>query len=269
MEFKSKMDGECSHALDMNAKVCVPRTMVQDIASKHNVKFKEDLEKVLDELKKTTNCDTQVCVVQKSEIDQSLIDEYFKPKGPKNSTAWLSNFDIDNVLKQLSKKFPDFLHIYFHMRDFQECPMVGENGITLSDLCFHSQYTKHGKKTFGVVFNTDKSSGKGEHWLAVFGDFRDPKSATIEYFDSAGREPMKEVNQWMCKVSTDWTKKFNFPIKPIPVSCMVYQNDNHSCGVYALYYIMSRLHGIEYTHFQKPQVNDAIMHDFRKYLFRE
>lgn len=266
MNFNRKKDTECSHATD--AEICLPLEILQNIAKKNDIQPNASPEKLLKDLKSQTNCDTQVCVVEKTINDNSILEEYFKPKGPKNTFAWLSNFDIDNVLKQLAKKHPDFLHIYFHMRDFEKNPIVGENGITLSNLCFHTHY-KEGKKTFGVVFNTDKSTGKGEHWLAVFGDFRDPKNCTIEYFDSAGKAPMPEVNSWMAKASVEWGKKFECPVQPLAVSCMIYQNDSHSCGVYALYYIMSRLEGVPNKDFQKPSVNDEMMHQFRKYLFRE
>jgi len=271
MEFKDKIDGECAHS-NHDKLVCLPSQIVTQLSKSLNV-ASQNLQEAMNKIKQKTNCDTQVCVVEKMNTVLPNADEilqtYFKPKGPKTGTAWLSNTEIDSVLEQLQDKYKDFLHIYFHMRDFQTRPLPTENNIQLHSLEFPEYYLNHNKRTFGVVFNTDKSTGKGIHWLAVFGDFRDPEQFTIEYFDSAGKEPMPEVLDWMATASVRWGKELKKMIKPVQVSCIVYQNDNHSCGVYALYYIMSRLHGVEKEHFQSPDVNDAIMHQFRRFLFRE
>jgi hypothetical protein len=61
------------------------------------------------------------------------------------------------------------------------------------------QLYKQGFRTFGSVINTDKSTGGGIHWFAVFGDFRDASAPTIEYFNSSGKMPMNEIIYWMNK----------------------------------------------------------------------
>jgi len=42
------------------------------------------------------------------------------------------------------------------------------------------------------VVNTDKSSGPGEHWVAIFID----QNGRGYYFDSYGRPPLKEIDQF-------------------------------------------------------------------------
>jgi hypothetical protein len=48
--------------------------------------------------------------------------EYFKPEGPRDSTKWFSNTDIDSVLAQIQKKYIDkhFLHVPYQMIDFEK-----------------------------------------------------------------------------------------------------------------------------------------------------
>lgn len=44
-----------------------------------------------------------------SEEDQKIIYDYtFKPQGPKFSQDWLSNHEINNVMKQYEMKYNDF-----------------------------------------------------------------------------------------------------------------------------------------------------------------
>ena len=46
-----------------------------------------------------------------------------------------------------------------------------------------------------------------------------------------------------------------------------HQKDKHSCGVYSLYYIISRLSHIPYEYFQSNIVKDTLMHKYRNFLF--
>lgn len=230
---------------------------------------------VLDVLKKKTSCGTEECVIDKAAANniisyteqRRIMNSYFRPKGPDDPTAWLSNFEIDDILDQVAKKHPNFLHIYFHMRDF------AQNGFpydyTLKDLDFPQIMRNEKKNMFGVVINTDTSSGSGIHWFAVFGDFRRPPY-TIEYFNSAGGGMPSYIRDWMTEKANKWSLELKEAVNQIVVSSVGYQDDSYSCGTYALYYIMARLAGSSYTDFQNRGdiINDETMRRFREYLFR-
>jgi hypothetical protein len=55
---------------------------------------------------------------EKTEI---IVKEFFKPNGPATHFGLLSNFNIDEVLDQLTEKFPDFLHLNFGQENYSYC----------------------------------------------------------------------------------------------------------------------------------------------------
>lgn len=258
-------DSECAHHIDR--KVCTPTDYLKKMIGS-SVK---NPERSLEKLKQMTGCKSEVCVVERSDSisyteKQHILKEFFKPLAPKTDTEWLSNFDIDDVLDQIEKKYPSFLHIDFHMRDFEIFKPPSKN---LTNLNIQEELRK-GKTTWGVVFNTDYSSGNGIHWFSLFGDFS-RKPYTIEYFNSSGQWPLSEIESWMSKTSAKWSIELGETVDTVVVSRVQYQEDNHSCGTYALYYIMSRLAGTELSYFtsNRAVVNDNLMYIFRRYLFRK
>ena len=146
-----------------------------------------DAKDTVTELKKIYDCEYESCLLKKDEIVETIgsseamnqLENRFKPKGPYDSKEWFSNVNIDKVLDQFATKYQhkNFLHIEFQMSDFEDA------GGSLSRINLVDEYNK-GVRCFGVVFNTDVSSGSGEHWFAVFGDMS-KEPFTIEYFNSS------------------------------------------------------------------------------------
>ncbi len=65
-------------------------------------------EKIIQEAEEKTGCDSEVCLAKKlpNILTESELDERFKKEGPRNTTAWLSNEDIDeSVLNDYKKMF--------------------------------------------------------------------------------------------------------------------------------------------------------------------
>ena len=166
-------------------------------------------------------------------------------------------------MKQIERKYKskNFLHIEFQMRDFEKA-----NG-SLSKIDMVEEYKK-GVRCFGVIFNTDVSSGNGEHWFAIFGDFS-KTPLTIEYFNSSGDDPLPEIAKWMKDTKNKLEKELKKPAKDVIVTKLINQEDNHSCGSYSLYYIISRLEGVPFEYFTKNIIGDKKMHEFRYHLFRK
>jgi hypothetical protein len=236
---------------------------------------------IVEKMKEKTGCESESCAVQNEKFEKFASPfvikknlENFKTKGPANSTEWLSNFDIDDVLKEIKKTYTDekFWHIPFQMRDFKtNAPHINANenlkNENLETFDIVKKY-KEGYKCFGVVINTDYSNGNGIHWFCLFVDIRSDK-ATIEYFNSSGNEPLTEISAWMKKTKVLLEKEFpNKTFEDLVVSEEEHQKDNHSCGVYSLYYVISRVSRIPYKYFQTNLVKDSKMHEFRNFLFR-
>jgi hypothetical protein len=237
---------------------------------------------IIEKMKEKTGCESESCVVQDEKFEKFAspfivkknLNENFKTKGPANSTEWLSNFDIDDVLKEIKKTYSDekFWHIPFQMRDFKKnAPAAhageGTKNENLETFDIVKKY-KEGYRCFGVVINTDYSTGNGIHWFCLFVDMRSDK-ATVEYFNSSGNEPLTEISAWMKKTKVLLEKEFtNKTVADLVVSKEEHQKDDHSCGVYSLYYVISRVSCIPYQYFQNNLIKDSKMHQFRNFLFR-
>jgi hypothetical protein len=275
MDFEPKKINECAHNLNKKSgEPCMDPNIIKDNLSKyarekHNLNV-NNIHDTIGGLKTACKCDSESCLLTKPHIKNILGDGViqqqlqlnFKPSGPHDSNDWFSNDNIDDVLKQIAIKYKHkhFLHIGYQMRDF-----IAKNS-DLAKMDFVDKYKK-GIRCFGVVFNTDSSYGRGQHWYSIFGDFsKEPFS--IEYFNSSGQPPQKEILEWMKKTKHNIEKGLNVKVNDINVSDgIVNQVDNHSCGSYSLYYIISRLEDIPYENFSKNKIGDELMHKFRKYYF--
>jgi len=273
-----KQTDDCAYGLKKNkGDICMEEAVV-DKLKKFMEKDKKIVVKnsidVINNLKKIYNCKYESCLLKQNEIVDVIGDNEvsnqlysrFKPHGPYDSTQWFSNVNIDKVLDQIADKFKHkkFLHIEFQMRDF------ADTGGTLSRIDLAEEYNK-GMRCFGVVFNTDKSSGSGEHWFSIFGDLS-KEPFTIEYFNSAGGQSyddLPEISLWMKDTRNYLCKKLSKKAIDVVVTSIVNQSDNHSCGSYSLYYILSRLEGTPYKYFEKNKIGDKLMHEFRFNLFRK
>jgi hypothetical protein len=233
----------------------------------------DDPVKVVKSVKEIFNCQSESCIFKKPEFQRFMqindlnqyLDSIFKPVGPDNQTAWLSNHNIDSVLDQLGKKFPDrkFLHIPFQMRDFEKV------GTDLANVDLAQKF-KEGYKTFGVVINTDYSDGSGIHWFPLFGENYDDR-ISLEYFNSSGARPLPEIYTWLSKTkhylekNTHEKKKVDLIIH----SGIRYQQNDYACGLYSIAYIWLRLEGVPARWFNKKVFNDDLMKNVWHSVFRK
>jgi len=232
---------------------------------------KADAEQTVELAKQVTSCDNEACILKNAQFSQFIgpiqadetLQDRFKPAGPANNTEWLNNDNIDYVLEQWAKKYPGFVHVPFQMIDFD---VIGTE-LSRIDLC---QVYESGMKKLGCVINTDRSTGRGIHWFCIFIDMSGPEW-TLEYFDSAGEYPKTSVHKWLnTQRSLLATKHPDKQIKVVDVTrSNQLQKSTTECGVFSLWYILSRLSGIPYTYFSQPNaIDDKMMYDFRKFLFR-
>lgn len=193
------------------------------------------------------------------EIDLSL---RFKPPGPRNSLKLLNNINIDSVLSQWNTEFPNSYAYPFAMIDFPT------HDYELGNVPVVSLINKY--NCFYCVLNTDVSSGGGKHWVCVFVDCRDSNDWSVEYFNSTGNPPHRNVVRWMEKTRND-LEEYDSKKKviSIPVTDVEHQEFDTECGLYALFYIRSRLDGTPYQSFNETKIDDAKVSIFRKHVFRD
>lgn len=151
----------------------------------------------------------------------------FKPKGPRNDTSLLSNFDIDEVMARwagepaFSREGEAFFNCPFSMMDFdREDYTFGHENLLKrvlkgTEMQVIAPLTEGGVdpkrkvarkcRMFGCILNTDVSSGQGKHWVCVFVDMRgNPTSDTpwtVEYFNSAGNAPPRLMGKWLARTT--------------------------------------------------------------------
>ena len=284
----------CECAFYLNRKVCSSADVIEKLKNVLRTQFNIQISNnssaatVLEKAKSATNCDTESCIlthpvivdaIGKNDID-NVMKHNFKPAGPAlDYTALLNNFNIDQVLDQLAIANPEFYHIQFQMIDFAEqakyidagasnmyMPIGNPRDANLATIDMTKKY-REGFKCFGVVLNTDFSSGPGKHWFSIFIDLRsDAKPHTIEYFNSSGNMPMIQVSTWLADASIKLSKLGE--VEVVRVTTERLQDDDYSCGIWALYYILSRLNKIPWRVFRNGSMNDSMMYEFRKHFFR-
>jgi hypothetical protein len=210
-------------------------------------------------LHKQCNDNTTECIIN------SMME---KPDAPeswtKNPMEWLSSDDIDKLEKQFMKLFPHYRYlgsvpIDFDKQELGKCLVDALCSIKLKDL-FKKDYQQ-----IGIVFNTDISTGPGQHWIALFCDIRpELEHPRITYFDSYANKPEPEIQRLMRRWKQEWdaTQIHSKPMK------MTYNNTRHQyedseCGMYSLYFHYCCL--LELS--MKTRIPDSVVRAFRSMLF--
>ena len=257
------------------------------IANFINCEENKPSEYILNSAKKKLQCDTESCVLSHHDFNRFLINKFgtnsvakrvldrdLKAKGPRHSTNLLSNYNIDDTLIRWAREFKTFYPCPFSMIDFKWTNNEF-NQINLADVVSGNAsyidplYGSITKKfdTFGCVLNTDNSYGRGKHWVCMFADFRSD-IWTIEYFNSSGNPPCKDVMEWM-ENQRSRLLHLNNTVLCIPTTSIVHQKSNTECGMYVLFYIRCRLDGTKYKYFAKHRIKDEVVTNFRTHVFRK
>lgn len=248
---------ECSPHIKHNKGVCSSSESIEIMKQWLNIDI-NDPKKIVELAKEKTDCNSESCLYKKMNLSPEDLKERFNPQGPYNSTNWLNNTNIDQVLEKYTYKFPHFKCVQYQMIDFKK--MNTElNNVNWQDLLNKKV------ESFACIVNTDVSTGPGQHWVALFIDFQ---QFTVEYFDSAGQDPQPEILEFLIETSSELSNLSKKKWKDICVTKLQHQLENTECGVYSLFYIICRLHDIPYRFFEHTRVPDEEMEAFRKSLYR-
>jgi hypothetical protein len=254
------------------------------------------------EIKRVLNCSDDKCILDKVNLPATqkgkIEREALKPETKSfDHNYWLDNTEIDTILSQFRRQFPGFAHSFIHMIDLKTFEPANVHtfdypvhSVTSTDFgqSFNPNNTESKLstwdnvplKSYGVVCNTDSSSGSGQHWFAVFisCDRRDPNDTskpyfTIEVFNSAGGGVQnKAFNSFWEYQAQAIAKATGLRCEYIDhVSNIVHQSPNTgNCGSYSLFYIYCRLMGEPSSEFDNPSkpISDASMRKFREFCFR-
>lgn len=234
-----------------------------------------------------STCDKEDCWLEeiKDESVRKKLDNYiFAPDHPKDwigkPGAWLSNFDILEVLKQYETVYPNFKIIGPTPIDFDSRPADLDNECVWEDLCNFSLKNQLANKItkMGIVFNLDKHDKDGSHWVSMFVDLDDQY---IFYLDSAGEKIKPEIDKLVKRImkqGLELTPKMNIHFyENCPVEHQMGENE---CGMYCLYFIITMLTGKtenkvftnyvdKIDFFKNKRIPDRYVNKFRKIYFNK
>ena len=273
----------CSPKKDKNDFSCIDNNVIYKIGKilkEHNYKINMDdnLKKmhtnISKTLKKIKKCNSEQCWRNINMITDNLtkkelkeLNNSFKPKKPKswedNSNTWLSNVDIDNVLKQYYDKYNDY---YYHGAlpvDFDE---EVDNKCLVDNLCKFDvdKLHKSGKNKIALVFNTDPHNKSGEHWISMYIDCigKNIEHPCIYFFDSAGNPPPKQIKEFID--DTRDNSKINFSYIENNIQ---HQKGNTECGIYCLHFLTYMIEDGDFMDYIQNKKNDKFMEKYRSIFF--
>lgn len=192
----------------------------------------------------------------------------FAPPMPRhwerNSDAWLSNYDIMNVLQPYERRYPTFKLIGVFPINFGQRDTVGK---CISEAICDMRLSSLSKKynSFGAVFNLDRHDQPGSHWVAVFFSISDPNYG-FYYFDSNADPMPMEIKKLARSVYSQLKSPKGFEIRENTVRK---QYENSECGMFCIHFIVMCLQRKKFDDIVQNKFYDKHANQLRKQLFRQ
>jgi hypothetical protein len=230
--------------------------------------------KICNVMQNNFNCKNEACWLnirklmnKLSSKDAYYFREHFRPKMPEDIvddyTKWISNFDIEAVLRQHHEETPGVYSYGAVPIDFKSCSVS-------SDLCKINlkQHIDKNENKLAMVFNTDDSKGPGQHWFAMYVDVEGvnlDSQPGIYFFDSFASKPMKEVKELIEKIK-DQGSKLNKEFV-VTVNDKVLQKNTFSCGFYSMHFLEQMIDGTPFSEYINSGLNDKKIIEYRNHCF--
>jgi len=200
----------------------------------------------------------EICWINKSGLGDGLVDEYFKPKKPKGKYRWLSNVDIEKIMKSYQKKYSPYFKFYGPIPSDFDKIVTELNGKNL-------KLTPKIRKV-GIITNLDPHHKSGSHWTAFFLDLDDK---SIEYFDSIGKPPFPTMKEYINNLKV-WLK-INMGIDTVvKINTKEFQKRyDGDCGIWSIWYIIQRLNGKSFEEIVSINFAEEKLNKCRDVYFRK
>lgn len=196
------------------------------------IKIKSDVKYLLKELLKRFEdiCGNDEYCLTKQEFMNEVVkemrdeikNETFRTKGPEDSTDWLSNSDIEAMMKPYEKIFKEYEFlgaIPLNCDEISKCVLYNFN---------FNKALKNGKTKFGAIFNHDRYGQPGSHWVSLYMDY---DKGIANFYDSAGAPPIENIHNLINQFK-EFCKKHNKKCE-YRENKKRYQLDKSECGVYS------------------------------------
>jgi hypothetical protein len=270
--YKIRMDNICApNKYDTNNNTCFSLDQLIELTKAYNryvsknqldpkpkknlpklklINMAPDKKYLLDELRNRFQnvCDhNELCWTQQEFMNEIVSQEYhddlinsFRPIGPDKPNEWLSTSDIDQIMEQYEKVYPDFKFLGAVPSD---CDKWEFCSLHKSKLDF-DQLARNKIKRIGIVFNHDTHGQPGSHWVALYINL--PKGQ-IYYCDSTGKNPIGRIKNFIENFKSYYEKKTGKEIT-YKANHSSYQTDNSECGIYSCNFIIRLLYGETFDH---------------------
>jgi len=217
-----------------------------------------------------SSCSNEKCWLNqqfiKNNISISFFDNTFAPQAPptwkQDKNTWLDSNDLNKVMSQYEKTYPDFEFIGPSPIDFDQKKMFGQ--CVWNELCNFNlkKYVNKGITKIGIILNTDPHYLGGAHWICLFINLN---NKFIYYFDSNADKTPKEVNKFIKKVKSQ-SKSLGIELNEI-VNKTEHQKKDTECGIYVLYVITELLKSNKFPNIFTNRIPDKDMEKLRKIFF--
>jgi hypothetical protein len=184
-------------------------------------------------------------------------------KWKKEPNAWLTTPEFGQVMRQYEAIYPEFEFLGASPIDFDK-PLG--NSCVWPRICGFSiaKAKAKGKTKIGFVFNEDKHTEEGSHWICAFLDI---PNDTFYYIDSVANETPKEIKELAERLQKEHKEVHGRTLK-FRESTMPHQRGDNQCGMYCLFFIISLLTEIAtYDELMRDRIPDGAMAGLRNHIF--
>jgi len=198
----------------------------------------------------------------------------FRPEQPntwkEDKNKWLNTFNLLDVMNQYQDKYKNFHFLGVHPIDFElkvsQSTCVSQNmcDIDIKDLIKNKKYK------LGAIFNLDKHTQSGSHWVSLFINLNEKsKNYGCYYYDSNGKNAPLEVKDFVSKVIKDRLEISNNKME-FYQNNVKHQFENSECGMFSLYFMDQSLKNISFKNFiSKKYLNDNFVFKLRNKYFNK
>ena len=269
---------QCAPSVDSNEKTCFTFEQLKNIAKKYNesnVDNKITISRSKDKLLKSINskmskeCSNEMCWTNNDKVLKSQ----FRPKKPfswnENPKEWLTNFDIEKVMKQYEEKYNNFNFIGVFPSNYDY--KVYMNTCVAEELCKLNiqELIKSGITQIGIVFNTDPHYLPGAHWVSVYISLQKNSSKFgFYYYDSAADKPSKYISKLFESIKSQFKSiKVKNQFK-LHINTIQHQYGDSECGMFSMYFIINMLKkNVTFDSFIKKKITDNEVFKLRNKYF--
>ena len=223
----------------------------------------------------SSKCKSELCWLKQDFIKSGPLAKEllknFKPMMPNkwltNPMEWLNTIDIRDVMNQYEIKYPEFEFIGPVPMDFDT--KLGFGQCVVDELCKVKldNLMKKGDSKLGVVFNLDKHTQSGSHWVAMYCDMSKSETGEICYWDSYGMKPNPEVVVLMERLKSQGAELGK--TLDIKINKIRHQYKNSECGVYCIYFLTSLLDGKSFEDIVNNIISDDDMNFKREDFYNK